>query len=58
LSSWEADLLWNESHNQVARRFAQRFLPQHLNIVETTSARATERAQLAMGPARPPARSW
>jgi hypothetical protein len=58
LSSWEADLLWNKSHNQVARRFAQRFLPQHLNIVETTSARATERAQLAMGPARPPARSW
>lgn len=57
-SSWEARLLGDERHVQVARRFAQRFYPQYLEMVEMTSTRATERAQLAMGPARPPARSW
>jgi hypothetical protein len=54
---WEVMLLKDERYVQVARRFAQRFLPQYLDVVEMTSARATERAQLAMGPARPPARS-
>jgi hypothetical protein len=57
-SSWEVRLLGDEGHVQVARRFAQRFYPQYLEMVEMTSARATERAQLAMGPARPPSRSW
>jgi hypothetical protein len=57
-ASWEEELLENESHAQVAKRFAQRFCPQHLHVVETTLARVTERAQLAMGPARPPGRSW
>lgn len=56
--TWEAQLLQNERYAQVAKRFAQRFCPQHLNIAETTLARVTERARLAMGPVRPPARSW
>jgi hypothetical protein len=51
-------MLGDERHAQVARRFAQQFHPQCLEMVEETSARATERAQLAMGPARPPSRSW
>jgi hypothetical protein len=57
-SSWEAQLLGDERHVQVARRFARRFCPQYLEMVEMTSARSTERAQLAMGPVRPPAISW
>jgi hypothetical protein len=56
--TWEARLLGDERYVQVARRFAQRFRPQSLEMVEMISARARERAQLAMGPARPPARSW
>jgi hypothetical protein len=56
--SWEADLLRDERHVQVARRFAQRFCPQYLRVVERTSARVAERARLAMGPARPQARPW
>ena len=56
--TWEGDLLENESHAQVAKRFAQRFCPQHLHVMETTLVRVTERAQLAMGPARPPGRSF
>lgn len=56
--TWETWLMKHEDHTQVAKHFAQRFCPQHLDMVETTLARVTERAQLAMGPARPPAASW
>jgi hypothetical protein len=56
--TWEMRLLGDEDHVQVAKRFAQRFCPHLLEVVEGTSTRATERAQLAMGPARPPERSW
>ena len=56
-NNWETWLMRQENHIQVAKRFAQRLCPQHLDMVEMTSARATERAQLAMAPARPPARS-
>jgi hypothetical protein len=56
--NWEYLLLKDEDHAQAAKRFAERFCPQYLDKVETTLARVTERAQLAMGPARPPARSW
>jgi hypothetical protein len=55
---WETWLMTHEKHIQVARRFAERFCPQRLDMVETTSAKAMERAQLAMAPAIPPARSW
>jgi hypothetical protein len=55
---WETWLMTHEEHIQVAKRFAERFCPQRLYTVEMTSARALERAQLAMAPARPPARSW
>jgi hypothetical protein len=54
LFNWEFSMLGDERHVQVARRFAQRFHPQCLEMVEETSARATERAQLAMGHVRPP----
>ena len=55
---WETWLMKQEEHIQVAKRFAERFCPQRFDTVEMTSARAMERAQLAMAPARPPARSW
>jgi hypothetical protein len=54
---WETWLMKDEKHIQVAKRFAERFCPHRLGVVEKTSAKAMERAQLAMGPARPPARS-
>lgn len=52
--SWEAELLEDERHVQVAKRFAQRFCPEHLEVAERTSARVEERAKLRMRPARPP----
>ena len=55
---WETWLMKDEKHIQIAKRFAERNCPQRLDMVEMTSAKAMERAQLAMAPARPPARSW
>jgi hypothetical protein len=57
-STWEANLLLDERHVRIAKRFAQRFCPQYLHVVERTSARVAERAQLAMGPTRRPEKSW
>lgn len=51
---WEDWLLRNEDLIPAARRFAKRFCPDFMWMVEETSQRATERAQLAMGPMRPP----
>lgn len=56
--TWETWLMTHEDHVEVAKRFARRLYPQHLDLVEMTSVRATERAQLAMAPARPPGKSW
>jgi hypothetical protein len=55
--TWEAELLKDERHVRVAGRFARRFCPEHLDLVEETLARATERSQLPIGPPRPPAKS-
>jgi len=55
--TWETWLMTHEDHIEVAKRFALQFCPQYLDVVEMTSLKAAERAQLAMAPARPPARS-
>jgi len=56
--TWEANLLRDERQVHVAKRFALRFCPEYLHVLDATLARVTERARLAMGPARPPVRSW
>jgi len=56
--TWETELMTHEGFVEVAKRFARRFRPRYLDMVGMTSLRATERARLAMAPARPPARSW
>lgn len=57
--TWEGELLADERHVKVAKRFAQRFCPQHVDVVDTSIARATERAQLAVGPpSKRPERFW
>lgn len=50
--SWEAWLLDSEEYTSVAKRFAARFHPDHMDLVETAQARATERARLAMAPTK------
>lgn len=52
LDTWEACLIWEDDHAQTAVGFATRFCPEHLDEAEATSARATERAWLAMSPSR------
>lgn len=49
---WECSLLHNEDNVPTARRFAERFYPDQIDVVEATSERATQRARLAMGPQR------
>jgi hypothetical protein len=56
--TWEAELLGDERHVRVAGRFARRFCPEHLDIVDRTLARATERSRLTIGPPRAPAKPW
>lgn len=51
--SWEMWLLNSEGHHFVARKFAERFFPHLIYIVDRVLERATYRAQLAMGPKRP-----
>jgi hypothetical protein len=50
---WEYHLLLDQNHIGVARRFAERFYPGCIDIVNETSEIATERARLMMGPRRP-----
>ena len=45
--SW---FLREERHVDVAMRFAAKFCPELMGVVEKTLERATERARLAMGP--------
>jgi hypothetical protein len=47
---WEHDLLFNEDHVRVARRFAERLRPEWIRYAEETSNRAVERARLMTGP--------
>lgn len=49
---WEIDLFNDEDKVPIARRFAERFCPHQLYLVQRTSERATQRARLAMGPHR------
>jgi hypothetical protein len=49
---WEQDLLTNANLVRVARRFAERFHPRFVYMVDEASQRAVERAQLTMGPRR------
>ena len=56
--TWEARLLEDERHVQMARRFARRFCPERLYVAERTLARATERSRLQIGPPRPLTQSW
>jgi hypothetical protein len=51
--TWETELLKDERRVEVAKQFAQRFCPQHLDLAERTSSRAEERAKLGMRLARP-----
>jgi hypothetical protein len=49
----EGWLLRNEEHVHVVKRYAQKFCPELMHIVEATLERVTDRARLAMGPKRP-----
>jgi hypothetical protein len=49
---WELDLLCDEDHIREARRFAERFYPGHMWLVEYRSEIAAQRAWLTMGPRR------
>jgi hypothetical protein len=51
-NGWERELLDNENHVRVARRFAEQFHPAYVYMVDETSEIATERARLMMGPRR------
>jgi hypothetical protein len=50
---WELDLLRDEDHIWQARRFAERFYPQYIWLVEYTSEIAAQRVWLMIGPRRP-----
>jgi hypothetical protein len=52
-NTFEWWFLRNEGHVHVAKRYAQKFCPEQLHIVEATLERVTDRARLAMGPKRP-----
>lgn len=52
-NSWEYMLFRNEDHVQVAKRFAARFCPENMDIVERTQAVSAERARLGIGPVKP-----
>jgi hypothetical protein len=54
-ATFERWLLRNEEHVHVAKRYAQKFCPEQMHVVEETLVRATDRARLAMGPKRPEA---
>lgn len=50
--SFEGWFLRNEDHAHVARRYAEKFCPERMHIVEATLERTTERIRLAIGPKR------
>jgi hypothetical protein len=50
--TFEMWLLRNENHVHVAKRYAQRFCPEYMHMVEEALERANDRARLAMGPKR------
>jgi hypothetical protein len=52
-ATFEGWLLRNEDHVHVVKRYAQKFCPERMHIVEATLERVTDRARLAMGPKRP-----
>jgi hypothetical protein len=52
-NGWEISLLQDEGRIRQARRFAERFHPGHMEVVEQTSRIAAERTLLMMGPRRP-----
>jgi hypothetical protein len=52
-TTFEGWFLRSEDHVHVAKRYAQKFCPERMHIVEETLERATDRARLAMGPKRP-----
>lgn len=49
---FEGWFLSNEDYARVARRYAEKFCPERMHIVDRAQERATQRAQLAMGPRR------
>jgi hypothetical protein len=52
-ATFEGWFLRNEDYVHVAKRYAQKFCPERMHIVEATLERVTDRARLAMGPKRP-----
>jgi hypothetical protein len=52
-ATFEGWFLRDDDHVHVAKRYAQKFCPEKMHIVEETLGRATDRARLAMGPKRP-----
>jgi hypothetical protein len=50
--SFESWFLHNEAYSHVARRYAEKFCPERMHIVDRVHERATQRARLAMGPKR------
>jgi hypothetical protein len=52
-ATFEGWFLRNEDHVHVAKRYAQKFCPEQMHVVEATLERANDRARLAMGPKRP-----
>jgi hypothetical protein len=50
--SFEGWFLRNEAYSHVARRYAEKFCPERMHIVDRVQERATQRALLAMGPKR------
>ena len=50
--SFESRFLRNEAYSHVARRYAEKFCPERIYIVDEVQERAIQRAQLAMGPKR------
>jgi len=50
---WERWLIWSKDHHLMARKYAERFLPHLVDIVDRVWEQATYPARLTMGPKRP-----
>ena len=56
--TFEGWFLRNEEYVHVAKRYAERFCPERMDVVDTTLERVTERKRLAMGPKRREESDW